>query len=243
MNTKFALLLAALATACTGGGTGPETASPSGASAPSGSTTTTTTTTTTAPPVTITAAPAPVMEAAARADSLRESFNEADVAFITHMIHHHAQALVMARMAESHGASSPIRVLAGRIINAQNDEIAIMQRWLRERDLEAPDPAHMDHGPHGQHMDMPGMLTPEQMQRLAAARGPEFDRLFLQLMIQHHEGALVMVEELFDTYGAAQGDAIFKLASDIGVDQETEIDRMRLMLREMIVETGVVQEP
>ena len=238
MKTKLPLLLAALATgACAGGGAAPD--SPTPAPAPAGVTTTTTTTTST----TASTPPAPVLEAAARADSLRASFNEADVAFVTDMIHHHAQALEMARMAETHGASSQIRVLAGRIINAQNDEIALMQRWLRERGLEAPDPAHMDHGPHGAHMAMPGMLTPEQMQRLDRSRGGEFDRLFLQLMIQHHEGALVMVEELFNTYGAAQGDAIFKLASDVGVDQETEIDRMRLMLREMIIETGITQEP
>ena len=236
MTRTIPLLLALLATgACAGGAEAPTSPTPTDAPAPAPAGTTTTTT--------VTAPSASVLEAAARADSLRDSFTEADVAFITDMIHHHAQALVMARMAEAQAGSSPIRVLAGRIINAQNDEIAIMQRWLRERGLDAPDPAHMDHGPHGQHMAMPGMATPEQMQRLAGARGAEFDRLFLQLMIEHHEGALVMVEELFDTYGAAQGDAIFKLASDVAVDQETEIDRMRLMLRDMILETGVTQDP
>ena len=241
MNKSFPLMLAALMTgACAGASAEPQSPTPSGAAAPPAATTTAATTSTT---TTTTAPSADVLAAAARADSLRESFNDADVAFITDMIHHHSQALVMARMAESHGASSQLRVLAGRIINAQNDEIALMQRWLRDRGLDVPDPAHMDHGPHGQHMDMPGMLTPAQMQRLDEARGAEFDRLFLQFMIQHHEGAIVMVEELFNTYGAAQGDAIFKLASDVAVDQETEIDRMRLMLREMILETGATQAP
>ncbi len=178
-----------------------------------------------------------VLEAAARADSLRDSFNQADVDFISGMIHHHAQALEMAQLAPSHGASGPILVLSGRIINAQRDEIALMSQWLRERGQPVPDVAHMDHGPHGQHMEMPGMLTPEQMQRLDDARGVEFDRLFLTYMIQHHEGAIVMVNELFNTYGAVQGDAIFKLASDINVDQNTEIERMRLMLRDMVIGT------
>jgi len=178
-----------------------------------------------------------VLEAAARADSLRGSFNQADVDFVTGMIHHHAQALVMAQMAATHGASGPLLVLAGRIINAQRDEISLMSQWLRERGQPVPELDHMDHGPHGAHVHMPGMLTPEQLARLDAARGPEFDRLFLTYMIQHHEGALVMVNELFSTYGAVQGDAIFKLASDISADQSTEIERMRLMLRDMMFAT------
>ena len=182
---------------------------------------------------------AATMAAAARADSLRDSWNQADADFMTHMIHHHAQALVMAQMVPTHTETSSLQVLAGRIINAQNDEIALMQTWLRERGLPVPDPAHMNHGPHGQHMAMAGMLTPEQIQRLDAARGAEFDRLFLQGMIQHHSGAIEMVNELFSQHGAAQGDAIFKIASDINVDQETEIDRMRLMLRDLVIETEV----
>lgn len=241
MKTMFALVfVATVAGACAGSGPAPEspapqTATPTPAATPPSDAASTTTT--------VATPSAEVLAAAARADSLRASFSDADVAFVTGMIHHHAQALVMARMAESHGASSQIRVLAGRIINAQNDEIALMQHWLKERGLDAPDPAHMDHGSHGQHMAMPGMLTPEQMQRLDAAQGADFDRIFLQLMIQHHQGALVMVQELFNTNGAAQGDAIFKLASDIGADQETEIDRMQLVLRDMILETGAAQAP
>ena len=176
------------------------------------------------------------LAAAARADSLRDSWNQADADFMTHMIHHHAQALVMAGMVPTHTESSSLRVLAGRIINAQNDEIRLMQTWLRERGLPVPDPAHAMHG--GGHQDMPGMLTPEQLARLDAARGAEFDRLFLEFMIQHHSGAITMVDELFAAYGAAQGDAIFKIASDINVDQDTAIERMRLMLRDLVLETG-----
>lgn len=176
----------------------------------------------------------------AHADSLRGSWVQADADFMTGMIHHHAQALVMAQLAPTHGASASLRVLAARIINAQNDEIALMQQWLRDRGLPAPDPAHMTAAGHGDNhaVHMPGMLTPGQLERLAAARGPEFERLFLSYMIQHHEGATTMVDRLFDTYGAAQGDAIFKIASDIGVDQATEIERMRSMLHELLFESG-----
>ena len=183
------------------------------------------------PPETTPPAPDPVV----RADSVRNSYVQADVEFMTDMIHHHAQALVMGRMARTHDASGPIQVLAERIIVGQNDEIAIMQRWLGDQGQPAPDPAlGTSHGEHATHM--PGMLTQEQLSKLDAARGAEFDRLFLTYMIQHHQGALTMVEELFDTYGAAQGDMVFKIASDIGADQTSEIDRMRSMLREMVFE-------
>ena len=171
----------------------------------------------------------------ARADSVRNSHVPADVGFMTDMIHHHAQALAMARMAPTHGASGAIQVLAERIIVGQNDEIALMQRWLHDRGEPVPDPAGGAHdGAHATHM--PGMLTQEQLEELDAARGAEFDQLFLTFMIQHHQGALTMVEQLFGTYGAAQGDAVFKIASDIGADQTSEIDRMRSMLREMLFE-------
>jgi uncharacterized protein (DUF305 family) len=172
----------------------------------------------------------------ARADSVRNSYVGADVGFMTDMIHHHAQALTMARMAPSHGAGGEIQVLAERIIVGQNDEIAIMQRWLRDQGQPVPDPA--GGAPHGgaHAMHMPGMLTQEQLEELDAAQGAEFDRLFLTYMIQHHQGALTMVEQLFGTYGAAQGDMVFKIASDIGADQTSEIDRMRSMLREMLFE-------
>jgi len=157
------------------------------------------------------------------------SISEADVRFMTGMIHHHAQALVMSALAPTNGASPTVRTLTSRIINAQTDEIAVMQRWLRERGRAVPEV-----GPEGRvtgdHMHMAGMLSTEQLQVLTAARGPEYDRLFLTYMIQHHEGAVAMVHELFATDGAAQDAFVFKLASDIQVDQRTEVARMRRML-------------
>jgi uncharacterized protein (DUF305 family) len=183
----------------------------------------------------------PAGDPVAVADSLRNSFTPADVDFMTGMIAHHAQALVMARMIPTHTSNRPLQVLSGRIIVGQNDEIAIMQRWLRDNDQPVPEPdttlaGHgMHEGGHGmEHALMPGMLTPEQMTELDAARDEDFDRLFLTYMIQHHQGAITMVDELFDTYGAAQGDLVFKIASDIGADQTSEIDRMQKMLREMV---------
>jgi len=169
----------------------------------------------------------------ARTDSARMRFTEADVRFMTGMIGHHGQALVMSEMAPSQGASPSVQTLAARIINAQKDEIATMQGWLRDRGQPAPE-VHvmgttlMVDGGHAMHM--PGMLTPDQIQELDEARGPEFDRLFLTYMIRHHQGAVTMVLDLFATDGAAQGEATFKLASDIQVDQTTEINRMKLML-------------
>ncbi|MGH7564538.1 MAG: DUF305 domain-containing protein [Gemmatimonadota bacterium] len=184
----------------------------------------------------------PSPDAAARADSVRNSYTPADVAFMTGMIHHHAQALVMAGMAPTHGASASIQVLAERIINGQKGEIALMQRWLRDRNEPVPTPestgTHMSVHGDGHAMHMPGMLTAEQLEELDAGRGAEFDRLFLTYMIQHHRGALTMVDELFGTYGAGQGDAIFKIASGIGADQTSEIDRMQSMLRGMMFETA-----
>jgi uncharacterized protein (DUF305 family) len=173
----------------------------------------------------------------ARTDSARLHFSEADVHFMTGMIGHHGQALVMSAMAPTHGASPSIQTLAARIINAQKDEIATMQAWLRDRgqpvpELEITGTTMRVHGAdHAMHM--PGMLTPEQMQELDGARGPEFDRLFLTYMIQHHQGAVDMVLDLFATDGAAQNNATFKLASDIQVDQATEIARMKLMLESL----------
>jgi uncharacterized protein (DUF305 family) len=207
----------------------------------------------------------------ARTDSARMRFNQADVDFVTGMIGHHAQALIMSDLAPTHGASPQVQVLAARIINAQKDEIALMQRWLRDRgqpvpevkidgldlrlemaapvkpdprphadhDMDANHDGHdmgadhdmaMDHGAHGDHSMMPGMLTQAQLEELDAAYGPEFDRLFLEGMIHHHGGAVTMVHELFAADGAGQDEAVFKLASDVQVDQITEIERMKLML-------------
>ena len=177
----------------------------------------------------------------ARQDSAKQRFTKADVDFMVGMIGHHAQALVMSELAPKNGASSSVRTLAARIINAQNDEIATMQQWLRDRDQAVPE-VHIDglnlmiHGAgdhHHDHMTMPGMLSQAQLEELAVATGGEFDRLFLTYMIQHHSGAITMVDELFDTDGAGQDEAAFKLASEINVDQITEIARMELMLSKL----------
>lgn len=175
------------------------------------------------------------------ADSLRNSFTAADVEFMAGMIHHHAQALVMARMIPTHTSNGPLQVLGGRIIVGQNDEIAIMQNWLEDNGQPVPQPDTISAGAHAMHAGdpmhhMPGMLTAEQMAELDAARDEEFDRLFLTYMIQHHRGAITMVDDLFDTFGAAQNDLVFKIASDIGADQTSEIDRMQSMLRDMVFE-------
>ena len=168
----------------------------------------------------------------AKADSGRPAYTAADAHFISGMIGHHAQAVVMAGWAPSHDASPSVQALCERIVVAQRDEIAFMQRWLRERHEPVPpaDPrGHvmpgMDHP-----MLMPGMLTPEQMAQLDSARGPAFDRLFLRFMIQHHQGAITMVQQLLGAQGAAQDGLVFRFASDVNADQTTEIDRMTRML-------------
>jgi uncharacterized protein (DUF305 family) len=172
--------------------------------------------------------------ARARADSARLPYTKADIEFMTHMISHHAQAIVMAKMAPTHDASPAVQTLAARIINAQNDEITLMQNWLRDRNQPVPEakPMPMKMVMNGQVMEMlmPGMLSDEQMRALDAARGPEFDKLFLRGMIQHHQGAITMVQQLFATPGAAQDEAVFKFANNVNVDQSTEIHRMQQML-------------
>jgi uncharacterized protein (DUF305 family) len=175
--------------------------------------------------------------AKARADSAQYPYTNADVDFMTGMIAHHAQAIVMSRMAPSHGASASVRTLAERIINSQQDEIATTQMWRRDRNKPVPDPntSGMQMPMNGsmgnaQPMLMPGMLTEAQMKQLDAARGKNFDRLFLSFMIRHHQGAVKMVSDLFDTNGAAQDQTIFKFASDVNADQTTEIARMQRML-------------
>ena len=213
----------------------------------------------------------------ARIDSSKMSFTDADVEFMTGMIGHHAQALIMSDLAPRNNAGPAVRRLAARIINAQKDEIATMQQWLRDRNqpvpvvgidgliltisMEMPDEEmadgmdmeheqdmnhEMDHnmsgeetdhsamGHHGMdHSNMPGMLTQEQLNELGRLKGREFDRKFLLYMIDHHQGAVIMSDTLFDTDGAALDEQAFRLAADIKVDQETEIERMKLMLRNM----------
>jgi uncharacterized protein (DUF305 family) len=173
----------------------------------------------------------------ARVDSARTRFTEADVAFMTTMIHHHAQAIEASRLAPGRAGSESVQRLAARIINAQEDEIATMQQWLRDRGRTVPELHLMEGGAmvHGGSPppDMPGMLTAEQMSQLAAASGTDFDRLFLTLMIRHHRGAMTMVRELFASYGAGQDEEVSKFASDVQVDQATEVARMELMLSTM----------
>lgn len=173
----------------------------------------------------------------ARMDSARAEFTEADVRFVTGMIGHHAQAVRMSGFAPPNGASPAVRTLAARIINAQRDEIARMQQWLRDRDRPVPEvmiqgSEIMVHGAD-QGMPMQGMLSDAQIDELEAARGVGFDRLFLTYMIQHHRGGVVMVDELFATDGAARDREIFTLATDIHVDQTTEIARMGRMLEQL----------
>ncbi len=175
--------------------------------------------------------------AKARADSARYPYTVPDIQFISKMIGHHAQAIEMARLAPTHGARESVQTLAERIINAQQDEITLMKQWLADRGQPLPEVHPTAHVmAHGEHTMMPGMITAAQMQQLDAARGAEFDRLFLTFMIQHHRGAVAMVKELFDTPGAAQDQAVFKIASDVNVDQTTEIARMSQMLARVILE-------
>jgi uncharacterized protein (DUF305 family) len=169
-----------------------------------------------------------------RPDLVRGPYNKADVAFMQGMIPHHAQAVVMAKMAKTHGAREDVRILCERILVAQSDEITLMRNWLRDRGEMVPpaDATHHKHTMNGVTHDMlmPGMLTPEEMAALDKARGPAWDRLFLIGMIKHHEGALKMVDDLFESYGALQDDDMFKFASDVYADQTTEIDFMQKML-------------
>jgi uncharacterized protein (DUF305 family) len=173
--------------------------------------------------------------AKAKADSARYPYTEADVRFMSAMIGHHAQAILMSGWAPSHEAGASVRRLAERIINAQQDEIATMQRWLRDRGRPVPAsgqaPSTTSGHAHAEHqMLMPGMLTAPQMKELDHAKGRDFDRLFLTLMIQHHRGAVSMVKDLFASKGAGQDETVFKFATDVSVDQSTEIARMENML-------------
>ena len=154
---------------------------------------------------------------------------EADVRFVQGMIAHHAQAVEMVALLETRSSQDVMRQLGQRIKLSQEDEIRMMQDWLRAHDQEVP-AADSPHA-HAGHT-APGMLTADQMAELSRAKGAEFDRLFLDLMIQHHRGALTMVEELLAQEGAAQDSQLFGFTSDITEDQTAEIERMDAMLRE-----------
>jgi uncharacterized protein (DUF305 family) len=164
----------------------------------------------------------------------RLPYSDADVDFMAGMIPHHAQAVVMAGWAPTHGARKDVAIFCERIVVGQRDEIATMQNWLRDRGQTVPDGTSTRHrmkmGGMEHDMLMPGMLTDEEMAALDRARGPEFDRLFLTGMIKHHQGAIDMVNVLFKSFGAAQDEMVFKFASDVYADQSIEIDRMQEML-------------
>ena len=169
-----------------------------------------------------------------RALGIYQPYSDADIDFMTGMIPHHAQAVIMAGWAASHGARSDIAILCERIVVGQVDEIRSMQQWLSDRGLPVPDgtSTRMKHRIDGieHEMLMPGMLTDEEMAELDKARGSEFDRLFLLGMIKHHQGAIDMVDDLFKSYGAAQDDTIYRFASDVYADQSIEIEVMQKML-------------
>ena len=163
-----------------------------------------------------------------------------DVEFMQGMIMHHAQAVEMTALIDERTSNEKLRLLGSRISHSQADEMKYMERWLKLRGepTSMPIPS-MDHSHHMPGMDMskhemtmPGMLTKEQMAALKAAKGAEFDRLFLKGMIQHHNGALVMVEELFNTAGSGQDSELFNFATDVDSGQRAEIKIMESMLGE-----------
>ena len=171
---------------------------------------------------------------AATTASTQPQVNPADVHFMSGMIPHHAQAVLIAGWAPTHGARTDVRLLCERIVVGQRDEIALMQTWLRDHKQKVPDAnaTHMKMTMGGMEHDMlmPGMLTDEELAQLDKTRGPEFDRLFLAAMIRHHQGAITMVDQLFGTSGAGQDEVVFRFASDVYADQTTEIERMQKML-------------
>lgn len=154
------------------------------------------------------------------------SYSDADVYFMQGMISHHAQALDMTALARRSATTEAVRLMSLRMEISQRDEIGLMERWLTDHG----ESTRMDMGTGMQLM--PGMLSPEQMQKLGSTNGGDFDRLFLELMIQHHQGAVVMVGELFNTSGAGQESLIFKFASDVHADQTMEIERMQRVLNQ-----------
>jgi uncharacterized protein (DUF305 family) len=171
-----------------------------------------------------------VVSAAASTDLSQVQFTPADVTFMQGMIGHHQQALEMVVLIADRTSRDDMKLLGRRIELSQVDEIQMMQEWLKARSQALPDPhAHHQHGA----TLMPGMLTMEEMSTLQAAKGVEFDRLFLEGMIKHHGGALTMVRDLFATPRAGQDGDIFAFASDVEADQQMEMDRMGSMLREL----------
>ena len=180
------------------------------------------------------AATPPSAPAQPAAPAREPSASQADIHFMTGMIPHHAQAVVMAQWAPTHGARQDVQILAERIVVAQRDEIALVRSWLRDVGAPVPpsDAKHVTMTMNGMTHDMimPGMLTEEEMAQLDRARGSDFDRLFLTYMIRHHQGAITMVDQLFASYAGGLDETVFRFASDVYADQTTEIDRMQKML-------------
>ena len=174
--------------------------------------------------------PSRQISAAEASDLAGIRYSEADVKFMQGMISHHAQALEMTQLLDTRTQRDLMRRLAQRIELSQEDEIAMMQNWLRARD-EAVTERHDHHAADTE--PMPGMLTPEEINRLQQAQAGEFDLLFLEFMIKHHRGALTMVETLLSQRGTAQDSQLFAFTSDITSDQSMEIDRMDVMLSEL----------
>lgn len=164
----------------------------------------------------------------------RPTYSEADVRFMRGMMGHHQQALDMTALVPDRAAGEPVRLIARRIELSQEDEIRLMERWLERRGEAVPDrgDSHAHAGGTGQ-MPMYGMLTDAEMARLAAARGAEFDRLFLGFMIRHHEGAVEMVADLLASADGGQESEVFQFASGVVSDQPIEIARMRRVLADM----------
>ena len=164
----------------------------------------------------------------------RFPISQADIDFMTGMIPHHAQAVIMAGWAPTHGARKDVAILCECIVVGQTDEIKMMQTWLADHGLPVPDAKdtrmHMTMNGMKHDMLMPGMLSDEEMAALDKSRGSDFDRLFLVGMIKHHQGAIDMVDVLNKSYGAAQDETIFKFSNDVFADQSIEIERMTQML-------------
>lgn len=172
--------------------------------------------------------PSTVIDAARATDLSKVGFTPADVEFMQGMIGHHAQAVEMVDLLKTRTTRPEMKALGQRIELSQIDEIGMMQQWLTSRGQLAPE----QHAHHGEHAMMPGMLMPDQMKALAAAQGPTFDRLFLEGMIAHHQGAITMVEDLMKKPGAAQASDVYGFVSDVVADQGAEIARMRGLLQE-----------
>lgn len=187
-------------------------------------------------------APARVISADQAVAMSRGSHTEADIAFMRHMLVHHAQAVEMVELLRLHGQDETVKLLGERIALTQAAEMEVMSEWLAGRGLATVDPhlghhmhAGMDHSQHGaaapdETAIMPGMLSPAQMRRLAEARGAAFDKLFLEGMIQHHQGAIDMVDALLETPRAAEDVVLSEFANAVVADQSAEIRRMQSIL-------------